>query len=1141
MTLYFKSNATGSSSSGLNLTVTLIPVEYTISDEKLLCAIFGQGVVASKSTGYVGDTVYLTAKTDVEDYILNKFNVKDANKNVVPVIRNTLTEAFFVMPASNVQVSSGSFDSDISADKGFHLDLARNAKIEIDLPSGVKSFNLYDEGGAHGNYSNKSNDTLVITAPVGYHFKMTGKIYTENNNNDKLSVYDGSSTTATSLFARGSATTGVAYDVGTIVTSSNSMTVYFHSDGSIVSSGLDLLVSIVPDSYSISIVQVDNGSVSSKTKTAIADETVTLMVNSAEGYYLSGCTVLSNANGSITSSYNSADNTVSFTMPASPVTITPVFTSVPSINVISVSGGHVQDKMALADGFKLNATLSATPDDGFAFNGASVVDADGKTVKVYKDSAWYSNVATFNLTKNVTVTPEFVKELSAADGIFVNMPYEGSTRINIPMAVKSFNVYDDGGISGYNSRGANGTVVLHAPNGYLLHVETTSMNTNANSHLIVYDGEDVDDAKTLLDVSGTEVGSINSSGNSITIHFESSKRTKGFEILVTLIRLGVEIAEVTGGSMTSDKDVASPGETVTLTATPDEGYLFDGVSVEDKDGNEIALSKDIHWYSGASENAVTFNMPANAVTVTPKFSAVNNLYVNMPKSGTTEITIPEGVGSFKVYDEGGVNGAYSNNSDGSIVFTAPTGYLLKLTGTVIAERNYDKLYVYNGSAVNENNLLATIPGKATGSSVNEKADVGIIVSSGERMTVRFTSDGSQYYSGLNLTMTLVKSIASMTVANVSSQTYTGTAICPDVVVKDVDAVLVKNTDYTVTCSDNINVGTATVTITGIGDYTGTVSKQFTIIPKVVNDFAAVTIEQDENGTFAVIDGNYSGTDVVEIKNEIKDVPVVYNRSFPANAYSTIMLPFDVNTANIEGPDAVLRYNGIKDNSSIRMKVVWATEEWALANGITGKSYAHTDLSANTPYLVQMGDATSEDGKTVALKVNGTVTIKKTTDPDVTLDKWTFRGTWQYKRWDANDDELGYAYGFAASASETNNIKVGDFVKVGVGAWIRPMRAYLVKDGITKKSAQLARANGAYVKRPTVVPEELPELMSIVIDSDDGNEERTTVIGHFNTRTGEIKMNYDRGKFDLNGRRVNGSNNARGAYYGKKATVRRPER
>jgi hypothetical protein len=73
-------------------------------------------------------------------------------------------------------------------------------------------------------------------------------------------------------------------------------------------------------------------------------------------------------------------------------------------------------------------------------------------------------------------------------------------------------------------------------------------------------------------------------------------------------------------------------------------------------------------------------------------------------------------------------------------------------------------------------------------------------------------------------------------------------------------------------------------------------------------------------------------------------------------------------------------------------------------------------------------------------------------------------------------------------------------------------------------------------RPTVQQKELPELMSIIVDDGDANDgaEHTTVIGQFNTRTGEIKMmNYDRGKFDLKGRRVNGTNNARGAYYGKK--------
>ena len=45
---------------------------------------------------------------------------------------------------------------------------------------------------------------------------------------------------------------------------------------------------------------------------------------------------------------------------------------------------------------------------------------------------------------------------------------------------------------------------------------------------------------------------------------------------------------------------------------------------------------------------------------------------------------------------------------------------------------------------------------------------------------------------------------------------------------DDDYLLQENEDYTITYSDNIKVGTATVMITGMGRYTGTVSASFTI-------------------------------------------------------------------------------------------------------------------------------------------------------------------------------------------------------------------------------------------------------------------------------------------------------------------------
>ncbi len=64
-------------------------------------------------------------------------------------------------------------------------------------------------------------------------------------------------------------------------------------------------------------------------------------------------------------------------------------------------------------------------------------------------------------------------------------------------------------------------------------------------------------------------------------------------------------------------------------------------------------------------------------------------------------------------------------------------------------------------------------------------------------------------------------------------TYTGTAHTPAVSVKDGGETLAADTDYAVAYSNNINAGTATVTITGKGNYSGTPSKTFTIAPKLV--------------------------------------------------------------------------------------------------------------------------------------------------------------------------------------------------------------------------------------------------------------------------------------------------------------------
>ena len=68
----------------------------------------------------------------------------------------------------------------------------------------------------------------------------------------------------------------------------------------------------------------------------------------------------------------------------------------------------------------------------------------------------------------------------------------------------------------------------------------------------------------------------------------------------------------------------------------------------------------------------------------------------------------------------------------------------------------------------------------------------------------------------------------ISIEDIASVTYTGSAKKPNVIVKDGETTLVEGKDYTVTYSNNTNAGTATVTITGKGNYTGSVSKNFTI-------------------------------------------------------------------------------------------------------------------------------------------------------------------------------------------------------------------------------------------------------------------------------------------------------------------------
>ena len=94
------------------------------------------------------------------------------------------------------------------------------------------------------------------------------------------------------------------------------------------------------------------------------------------------------------------------------------------------------------------------------------------------------------------------------------------------------------------------------------------------------------------------------------------------------------------------------------------------------------------------------------------------------------------------------------------------------------------------------------------------------------------TDGS--HASTSIMVTVIdkpKDISGLTVTIPASCIYTGKALTPAVTVKDGSTKLTKGTHYTVKYTKNTNVGTATVTITGKGKYTDTVTKTFKILPK----------------------------------------------------------------------------------------------------------------------------------------------------------------------------------------------------------------------------------------------------------------------------------------------------------------------
>lgn len=603
-----------------------------------------------------------------------------------------------------------------------------NPKTVTILDGFTSSFKVYDDGGKNNQYTIYSNSgfyhKIILKAPQGYKLQLTGMVQVYENNGRRawLEVYDGTSENDSNRLgneAYGNKTTS-GENIGTLISEGENVTLVFKGYTDNVSkAGLNLTVSLIKDQ-----------------------------------------------------NYN-------------------------DITIDSVTGGSVVSNMESA---KLHdvVTLTAIPtDDSYMLNSISVKDAEDNNIPLSNDMHWYSgtNTATFSMPgKAVTVTPVFTNNQTATEGgLIIAMPKNGNIdATHIPSSVQSFKVLYE-----YPNTAITGTSVLKltVPDGYTMKLSGTAKfqlkyereDNNQTSKFYVYDGEN-DSADKLIDFSTTSsvdnnFSAIFSTGRSIYIYCESFQDTYwNLDLTITLVP-GIDhsvfiSSDVIHGKVVSDKEVAKFHETVTLMVKPDEGYVLQCIEVTDDDGtvsmtpsSADVVFGDVNYYVS---NEITFKMRSSDATVNATFMPKTDFYVNMPKTGQRDITIPADMTSFKLYDSGGKNSGYGKGENGDLLLTAPDGYVMNIKGSGTI-RYYKEgidassvLCIYDGSSNSSEKIGEYKHTRQFTTDVDETSSFSVDkTSSGRQMLIHFESPSGGIYSygndNYSFTVTLIPTAATYSV------------------------------------------------------------------------------------------------------------------------------------------------------------------------------------------------------------------------------------------------------------------------------------------------------------------------------------------------------------------------------------------
>lgn len=415
------------------------------------------------------------------------------------------------------------------------------------------------------------------------------------------------------------------------------------------------------------------------------------------------------------------------------------------------------------------------------------------------------------------------------------------------------------------------------------------------------------------------------------------------------------------------------------------------ITPHDIENATITLASTSLTYNQAAQTpevtvSITENSVSHPLTITTDFTVTYP--TDATNAGTKTVNV-SGTGNFT----GSRNVTYTINRKAlttDMVSISPTSYVYDGTAKEPAVTVTD-----NGNAVDLSNFTIVYSNN---------------INVGTTANVRVTGNETGNYSGyVDKTFTITASEIDIEGDNTftvelatSGQTFTynGSAQTPAIVVKSGSTVLTKETHYTVTYSNNINAGTATITVQGTGNYRGTKTLNFTINPKtlapemvVLSDIPTTYNQQLQKPTVTISDGTALTTNDYTLTNDggtnqgTYEVRVEGKVNYTGTVTKTFTIaPLSLLSAVVTLSQTEYEYSGTAYTPAVSLVTVATTTVGTITVPSSGYNIGYsnnTDAGTATVIVTGSGNFTGSVNKTF------TITRKPVTNAMIVFDEENF--------------------------------------------------------------------------------------------------------------------------------------------------------